>query len=275
MTKILLPTDFSDNALSAIMYTLKLYQHEKCTCYLLNSSNVKSSRISSFSNKLLTTMIENAKKDVLQLKAQIESTNSNSNHTFEAIISIENLDDAIETYIQKYDIDLVVMGTKGATGAKEILFGSNTTKIFKKVKSCPVLAIPNNYTFEVPKQIAFPSDFNRDCDAKELHYLKNLADLHRSKIRIIHINENQLLNKKQENNLATLNEYLKNYEHSFHLIPNYATKETSIQDFIEELGIDMLAMVNYSHSFIDSILREPVIKKIAFHLKVPFLVIPE
>ncbi|MGH1386739.1 universal stress protein [Kordia sp.] len=275
MTNILLPTDFSANALSAINYILKLYQHEACTFYLLNSANVKTSRISSFSNKLLATMLDNAKADVLKLKEQLESTNTNSNHHFEIIVSLKSLDDAIEICVQKYAIDLVAMGTKGATGAKEILFGSNTTKIFKKVKNCPILAIPNDYEFTTPEQIAFPSDFNRYCDAKELHYLKKLADLYDSKIRIIHINEKELLNENQENNLTTLKEYLRNHKHSFHLIPSYASKETSIHDFIEELGIDMLAMVNYSHSFIDSILREPVIKKIAFHLKVPFLVIPE
>ncbi len=275
MTNILLPTDFSDNAWSAIIYTLKLYQHETCTFYLLNSQKVASSRISSFSNKLLTTMLENSKKDMLKLKAQIEATNANSNHEFEVIVSLGDLDDAIEGCVQKHAIDLIVMGTKGATGAKGILFGSNTAKIFKKVKSCPILAIPNNYEFDAPKQIAFPSDFNHYCDAKELNYLKKLADLYNAKIRVIHINDKEKLNEKQEGNLNTLKEYLKDYEHSIHIVPSHKSKEISIQDFIDELDIDILAMVYYSHSFIDSILREPVIKKIAFHLKVPFLVIPE
>ncbi|WP_420572902.1 universal stress protein [Kordia sp.] len=275
MTNILLPTDFSENAWSAIIYTLKLYKNETCRFYLLNSAKLKASRMASFSNKLLTTMQENAKNDLLHLKERIEKTNANNNHEFEVIMSIGSLDDAIEACVAKYSIDLIVMGTKGATGAKEILFGSNTSKIFKKVKNCPVLAVPNNYEFVVPNQIGFSSDFNRFCDAKELHYLKKLADLYNSKIRVMHINEKERLDENQENNADILKQYLKAYEHSFHWIPNYASKATSIHDFIDELGIDILAMINYSHSFIDSMLREPVIKKIAFHLKVPFLVIPE
>ncbi|AXG70780.1 universal stress protein family protein [Kordia sp. SMS9] len=275
MTNILLPTDFSDNAWSAIVYTLKLYQHETCKFYLLNSQKVTSSRMASFSNKLLTTMLENSKKDMLKLKAQVEATNTNSNHEFEVIVSLGDLDDAIESSVLKHKIDLIAMGTKGATGAKGILFGSNTAKIFKKVKNCPILAIPNDYEFNAPKQIAFPSDFNHYCDAKELSYLKKLADLYNSKIRVIHINDKEKLNEKQEGNLNTLKEYLKDYEHSIHIVPSHKSKEISIQDFIDDLNIDILAMVYYSHSFIDSILREPVIKKIAFHLKVPFLVIPE
>lgn len=275
MTKILLPTDFSDNAWNAIVYTLKLYANEVCTFYLLNSTQLIASRVSSFSNKLLTTMRDNAKNDLLELKTKLEETDANSNHTFEIILSIGDLDDAIEMSIKKYTIDLVVMGTKGATGAKGILFGSNTTKIFKKVKSCPVLAIPDNYEFIAPKQIAFPTDLNRHCDAKELHYLKKMADLYNSKIRVIHINEKDKLSEHQENNLTTLRQYLKDHEHSFHWIPSYASKATEIHDFIDELEIDILAMVYYSHSFIESITREPVIKKIGFRLKVPFMVIPE
>lgn len=275
MTKILLPTDFSDNAWSAMVYALKLYANEQCTFYLLNSTKLEASRISSFSNKLLSTMRENAKKDLLALKTQLENADANGNHTFEAILSIGNLDDAIETAIEKYAIDSIVMGTKGATGAKEIFFGSNATKIVKKIKNCPVLMVPDNYEFVVPKQIAFPTDFNRYCDAKELHYLKNMADLYNSKIRIVHINVEEKLNENQENNFTTLKQYLSDYECSFHWIPDYASKASSITDFIEEAEIDILAMVHYSHSFLERITREPVVKKIGFRPTIPFLVIPE
>ena len=275
MTNILLPTDFSNNSWNAIVYALKLYAHETCTFYLLNATQLKTSRISSFSNKLLTTMRENAKNDLLKLTEQIEKPNENENHKFEAILSLESLEDAIETAIEKHAIDLVIMGTKGATGAKSILFGSNATTIFKKVKKCPVLAIPANYEFVTPKQIAFPTDFNRYCDAKELHNLKKIADLYKATIRVVHINEKDKLTDEQEKNFTTLRQYLKNHVHSFHWIPTYANKTTEINDCIEELEIDILVMVYYTHSFLESITHEPVIKKIGFQLKIPLMVIPE
>lgn len=275
MTNILLPTDFSDNSKNAIRYSLQLYANEKCTFYLLNSAKVKASRSTSFSSKLGTTVLENSKRDLLALEEALQTEMPNDNHTFKIIASINDLDDAIEMYTEKYAINLVVMGTKGATGAKEILFGSNTTKIFKKVKSCPILAVPENHDFVVPTQIAFPSDFNRYCDAKELYFLKKMANLYNSNIRVIHIHETERLNEHQENNVTTLKQYLKEYKHSFHWIQNYTSKEKAIHEFIDEMHIEMLAMVHYSHSFMDRMLREPVIKKIGFHLKVPFLVIPE
>ena len=58
-------------------------------------------------------------------------------------------------------------------------------------------------------------------------------------------------------------------------MPNYANKSSEINDFIQELNIDMLAMLKYKHSFIENIMREHVVAKIGFHPIVPFLVMPK
>jgi nucleotide-binding universal stress UspA family protein len=270
---ILLPTDFSDNAWCAAVYALKLYAEEECNFYFLHSTKMKASAMSNISNKLLNIMADKAKEELLELKQLAESSDANANHDFDIILSIEAMDDAIERAIQKHNIDLIVMGTKGATGAKEIFMGSNTVKIIKHIKSCPILLIPHEFDFEVPKQIAFPTDFNRFY-GEELLPLKRLADLYNSKIRVVHINEEESLSHKQDYNLAMLKTYLENYPHSFHWMPDYTKKANAIIDFIEELDINILVMINYKHSFIESIIHEPVIKKIGFHATVPFFVIP-
>ena len=72
-----------------------------------------------------------------------------------------------------------------------------------------------------------------------------------------------------------LKSYLFDYEHSFHWMPEYAKKTIEIKDFVTELDINMLAMINYKHSFIENMIKEPVIKKIGRQPIVPFLVIPE
>ena len=70
----------------------------------------------------------------------------------------------------------------------------------------------------------------------------------------------------QEYNLGILQNHLSDYEHSLHWMPKYAKKAVEINDFIEELEIDILAMVNYKHSFIENIINEPIIKKIALRV---------
>jgi nucleotide-binding universal stress UspA family protein len=271
---ILLPTDFSDNAWSAAVYALKLYAEQECTFYFLHSSVLKVSTMSSMSNKLTDAMIANATKDLADLKQMAESANPNANHDFKTILSVYDLDDAIKATVKEYKIDLVVMGTKGATGADEILFGSNTVTVIGKIKTCPILAIPEEFDFVKPKQIAFPTDYNRFY-GEELDKLKELADLYNSKIRIVHVNKNEVLTEKQNYNLSMLKVSLEDYNHTFHWMPDYESKEQVIKDFVSELDIDILVMIHYQHSFIESIVKEPVIKHLGFHVTIPFLIIPE
>ncbi|WP_431136870.1 universal stress protein [Psychroserpens mesophilus] len=270
---ILLPTDFSDNAWSAAVYALKLYADEYCTFYFLHSSQLKLSSMSNMSNKLVRVMAENATKELTELKSMAESTDANANHNFEIILSSEDMLDAIETAINKHNIDLVVMGTKGTTKAKGVFFGSNTIHIIKKMKLCPILIVPDEFDFITPKQIAFPTDFNRFY-GDELIPLKQFADLFNSKIRIIHISTEDQLTEAQDYNLAMLKAYLQDYPHTFHWMSDYGKKEEAIKDFVEELDINILTMINYEHSFIESIIKEPIIKHIGFQPTVPFLVIP-
>ncbi len=270
---ILLPTDFSDNAWCAAVYAFKLYAGEKCTFYFLHSTKMKASTMSNISNRLLRTMAENAKKDLLELKEMAESAHINDDHEFEVVLSVDALDDAIKNAISKYKIDLMVMGTKGATGASEIFMGSNTVRMIKRIKNIPILLIPDEYDFKKPKLIAFPTDFNRFY-GEELIPLKEMSKLHDSKIRVLHITEEMNLSHIQDYNLAMLKAYLEDNPHSFHWMTDYTKKAKIIADFVDELKIDMLVMINYKHSFIESIINEPIIKKIGFHAPVPFYVIP-
>jgi nucleotide-binding universal stress UspA family protein len=271
---ILLPTDFSDNAWSAAVYALKLYAQEECTFYFVHSIKMKLSTRSNLSNKLLNILKENAMKELLVLKEMAQTSNTNPNHDFEIILSQDNLQATIETMIKKNQIDLIVMGKKGVTRDKELFFGGNTVDSLKKIRLCPILIIPEDYDFVKPKQIAFPTDFNRFFEDKELRPLKDLAELNNSKIRIVHINVEPHLNDIQEYNFTMLKNYLEDYEHSFHWMPDYEKKTNEIVDFIKDLKIDLLSMVNYKHSFIENIIKEPIIKKMGMHPIIPFLVIP-
>lgn len=273
--KIVLPTDFSDNAWNAIIYAIQLYANESCKFYLLHSMKMKASTMSNLSNRLLSTIRNTAIKDMLELKQMIERVNANANHSFEIIISDKNLKEALESAIKMYQIQMIIMGTKGAGGATEYFFGSNTVNVINKVRLCPILTIPNIFDFTEPKKIAFSTDFNRIYKEKELVPLKELADLYNSDINIVHLNNEVHLDEFQEYNSKILENYIKEYKYHFYWIPNYAKKAEDINDFIKEQKINMLVMVNYKHSFIEKITKEPVIKTIGFHPVVPFLVIPE
>ncbi|WP_179317495.1 universal stress protein [Winogradskyella undariae] len=272
---ILLPTDFSDNSWSAILYALKLYANESCTFHFLHSWSFTNNTTRTYiTSSYIDLQKEEAKNHLIELKAKAKAESTNPDHSFETIYSTESLSDIIEDTIKEHSISLVIMATKGATGATEFIFGSNTVSIINKIRLCPILVVPDAYNFVKPELIAFPTDFNRFY-GDELTTLMQLTKLHNSKIKVVHINTKETLTEKQNYNLSMLKVYLEDYPSSIDWIPNFGSKEQIIKDYIKDQNINILAMVNYKHSFIENVMKEPVIQKIGFHPVIPFLVIPE
>ena len=271
---ILLPTDFSENAWSAALYAFKLYANEPCTFYFLHAwTFVNTGSRTYITPDYIDKLMDTSEAQLNALKDRAINERTNSKHEFETIFTTDSLIDSIIYAIGKEKIDLLVMGTKGATGAKEFLWGSNSVSVINKVKLCPVMLIPDNYEYETPKQLGFPTDFNR-LYGEELLALKKLAALHDSAINILHINGMDKLTDTQRNNFDILKEYLKNDPHTFYWKSDYAKKAQAIKDFIKENKINILTMINYEHSFIEKLTKEPVINKMGFHSEIPFVVIP-
>ena len=164
------------------------------------------------------------------------------------------------------------MGTKGATGAKEILFGSNTVHVFKNAK-CPVLAIPSGFSFEKPIEILFPSDYEVDFKDKHILPIVDIASAYHSIVNILHVSTGYDLTEQQEKNKLKLEKYFEKIAHLFHDFINQEVPE-AINNFQLTTRISLLVMINNKHSFFENLFFKSTIKQIGFHLNIPFLVIP-
>ena len=274
MIKVLLPTDFSENALNAIHYAEKLFKDVKCTFYLLNTytpviySYDFQMNTGGYLGEVADVIRNNSKSNLKKIKDKF----SNANHTVESISSFNVLTDEIIEIVNNHDIDLVIMGTKGATGAKEVLFGSNTIHVIKKAK-CPVLAIPDGYFFEKPTDILFPTDYKVDYADRQLNILKTIASTYKSKIHVLHVSLGRDLNQVEIDKKLKLEKLLIDYKDSYHSLGNQEISK-AINDFQKSTYVQLLMMINNKHSFFENLFFKPVINQIGFHLSVPFLVIP-
>ena len=275
--RILLPTDFSENALNAIQYALDMHEEEKCEFYLLNVFRVKG-----YSTKSIMVPepgdvdYETAKKDSLDgLDKQMEILSlrdENPKHRFYKISQFNSILYGVKNVIDKKDIDLDVMGTKGAGGTRSTVFGTNTVNIMEKVTECPVLAIPEKVRFSPPKEIVFPTDFKASFKRKEIHVLLDIAKNHKSAIRVLHIMESTKLSKKQENNKVLLDHMLDEVDHSFHTMSDVKVQK-GINTFIESRKSDMVAFMNKKHMFFGSILSNPLVKELGYYSEIPIMVL--
>lgn len=276
MKKILLPTDFSKNSLNAIRYAVQLFKDEKCVFYIMNTYTptiyfvefLPLSPESGMSDVVRVNLL----KDLDEIRDKLIAEFHNPNHTFETIAEFNTLVLEIEQLVKERSIDYIVMGTKGATGAKEILFGSNTVHVLKNAK-CPVLAIPSEFDFEAPHEILFPSDFGIDFVDKHVKPILNIAEAHNSRVNILNVSTGYELTSKQENNKKKLESYFKGTAHVFHSF-SYQEVSEAINKFQLKTRVNLLVMINNKHSFFENLFFKSTINQIGFHLNIPFLVIP-
>ncbi len=280
MKNILLPTDFSPNAWNATRYAIELYRKKPCTFYLLNtytpaivhSRFMAATASGGVMDDNVKALSENGLKETLE---QIEAECKYDQHNFEIISSFSLLTEEIKELIETANIDLIVTGTKGASGFEEVFMGSNTVRIIKAVRKCPVLVIPEKYDYRKPLRIAFATDFKRNFSLDILKPLASLAKNLGAAIHIIHINESEVLDKYQQTNKDMLIDLLQPLEHQIHWMPYFSGKSDVMQYFLKEFDMDMLALVHYKHGFLEELIREPVVKRVAFHTQMPLLVLPE
>lgn len=276
--RILIPTDFSRNALNAVRYALDLYQGDTCDFYLFNVYQRKFSTVNMAVPETGEPGYESSRdqseEQLLKLLQQVRLHEDNPKHHFYTLQQFNSLVDGIRDVVATKDIDLVVMGTKGATGAETLIFGTNAVNVMEEIRDVPVLAIPSGHAFVPPKEIVFPTDFKSSFKRKELHPLMDLARSHKSVIRILHIRKEPALSSTQEANKALLDEIMANVDHEFHEISDIKLHH-GIGAFIESRGSDMIVFMNRKHKFFGSILTQPLVKKIGYNYDIPILALHE
>ena len=277
MTRILLPTDFSENALTAIRYALTLYKDLKCTFFLLNSYmppvyHTEYLMGSPAQIGLGDIVQQNSQDNLEALKNTLEKEFNNPLHTFIIHSALNVLSNEITRTVEAEQIDIIVMGTQGASGAKEILLGTNTVHVIKNAK-CPVLAIPSGFEYEAPEQILFPNDFEVWLDKNSSDQLLKITHSHISQVNVMHVYTGDELNTTQQKNKEQLAKVLSE-SGFFHEVPSNEVI-AAINEFQIKQKINLLVMIQNKHTFFERLFIEPVIKKIGFHVTVPFLVIPQ
>ncbi len=274
MLSILLPTDFSDNAMNAIRYALEFFKHQQTEftflhCYqneFYDHDDLVSREVY---DEVLATVKLQAEIHMENLMMEVKSISPNPRFTYTAHTSNTTLVEAANTVANSRNIDLIVMGTKGKSDNRNVVFGSNTFQVLKYVL-CPVLAIPSNYTDTRPKHILFATDYLIPYKRRELKLLSDLVSSYRSIIDVIYVTKNEHLSIKQEDNQLFIKETLYKNEVNFHVLNDKKVADC-IERYIEEHSIDWLVMVNTQHSFLEDMLFPSTLDKVSLNLKIPLL----
>jgi len=278
MKKILYNTDFSDCAINAFTYALHLanqFNAELITLHTYTRPVVASMYLPNTYQNLyehLQTDEFDMYKDAAKL-LHIIAEKHQLDHIKNTFIMLEDspVDGMLKT-IEKENIDFVIMGTKGASGLKEVFMGSVTGHLMEKAP-CPVLAIPEESDYgNGLKNILFTSDFFPE-EISSLKYALDLSDNLNAHFECVNTAiDYSDYKEKLINDWKEKLQFTKYKDVNFSIID--ANSLEQISDYIDKYQINLLITTIYNNSFIEALFHYSLAKRLAHHCTIPILTIP-
>ena len=275
MKSILLPTDFSKNSVNAINYAMALFKDVPCNFFLLNVQKASSfisddMMVMASSATIYQTIIDVSKKSIANLISKLETKYKNEKHTFHSVVDYDNFIDSINQVTLNKQIDLIVMGTKGATGLEKVIFGSNTVHVMQRCVA-PVLAIPDGCLFTNLNRVAFTTNYLTLHNIEELRPLKELVTLYNSKLNVLHFDDIKGISDQRKENKKFLKTYFSDV--TYENIDSFSTDlYKTLEEYVHANDIKLIAMMRKKHTFLERLFNRHPEETLAFNIDIPFLV---
>lgn len=273
MKTIFCPTDFSDNAGTAIDYAVQISRKNGARIVLF-AAFVMPDRAPGVIQVAQPGLGADTLKKLEELRDGFKAKYPDDNLDIEIHAEGGNAKDVIVEYADEYSADLIVMGTQGATNLEELILGSVTATVINNSER-PVLAIPNTCEFVEIKKILFASDLTED-DPYALRQMGEFARNFSSEIDIIHV-----LDSGKDIPADELERREGVYAKQLGVDSvKISVKENSdiINGVNERLGEDdyhVLAMLTKKRNLITQIFSPSVTRKMAHYANLPMLAVTE
>lgn len=266
---ILLPTDFSENSWTAIKYAAK---HASSINAALRIIHVYQSFYSVFAGDKFNEEVRAHRTDVanqqmIELLKRLKSSEPSVSVSGEIVEGVFRI--AIEKILGKKDVDLIVMGTAGASGIKTII-GSSTLDIIN-IASVPVLAVPADPAIDI-NNVGLLTNFKEE----EIDVLKRAMNILPPflAVTLLHVREHH--DESEEVMLDKWREIIAQK------LPTVSVERkigfgddipSTINDMIEKEKTDLLIVTRNEKSFYGKLFNRNLVRSIALSPRIPILFI--
>ena len=272
MKRILVPVDFSQEAECAAKVAAKIAKTTGSEIYLLHMlelpvntidpaemSTIRSEPQTIYFMKLAHERFEKfIKLPFFKGIKVIESVQFH--HAFTGIINES----------KKNKIDLIVMGSQGASGLQEMFIGSNTEKVVRR-SEIPVLVIKrSDENFKI-NSIVFASDYTKESK-KSFQRIIDFADLFNATIHFLYVNTIHNFSTTKE-----IESKLENFVVDFKIgqytrrIYNDISIEKGILSYSREIKADIIALNTHGRSGLSQLFNGSIGQELANHALRPVI----
>lgn len=270
MKKILVPCDFSAQARNAFNTALSIAPAVSGEVHLLHVIEIPVLQdpllmpIPAFEEGLFGELNTKAKEQYEKMTADVPAE-----QVVITKVSFGATSSMILDYVRENHIDLVVMGTRGSSGIREMFLGSNTEKIVRQ-SPVPVLALRKGFKKDQIKDIVFPNTLDTENQESLILKVKELQNFFDAKIHIVWINtpSNFVPDHKTQDRLKSFVSRFMFTNYTINIY-NDLYEESGIVNFAHEVKADLLAMGTHGRKGLSHVFAGSVTEDVVNHIDIP------
>ncbi len=280
MKKILVPTDFSEQAGYAMDLACQIAQKAKSELVALHvldhtglfDFSTGSSAYPLMGNpagldldqKFLESLYSNAEEKCAQFLKPYEKKELKISMK----IKIGSAFHYITEEIEHNKTDLVIIGSKGSSGFEEVLIGSNTEKVVRH-SNCPVLTVKSKMNIEDVENIVFATNFKEE-DSHVAGELKKLQEIFKAQMHLVRVNTPNSFETNRKI-MAQANKFIEENNINNYTINIYSDKveEDGIIFFAQDIKADLIALATHGRSGLLHLLSGSIAEDVVNHAKRP------
>lgn len=270
MKKILVPTDFSEQAENALKVAAQLARKLDSKIYLLHMLELPLQEVdmmnaaSPIPEAMFFMKLAQQKFEDLLARDYL-----NGLMVHDIVKNYPSFSSIIDT-CHEYNVDLIVMGSHGATGLKEMFIGSNTEKVVR-TSDIPVLVIKNEHANFKVDRFVFASDFNKD-NRETYKQATEVAKIFNAKMYLVMVNTaNSFISTSEAR--KRINAFIKDSEfenYSTHIY-NDDSVEQGILNFSKDIDADLIGISTHGRQGIAHFFNGSISEDLVNHSKRPVM----
>jgi nucleotide-binding universal stress UspA family protein len=262
MKRILVPTDFSEQAEYALRVAAQIAKQNNSEIILLHMLELPHQAGDALGSGHQIPEIMLYKEKAISKLEDLMDVDYLEGINVSEIIQFEKAFDGILAVSKKNNVDLIVIGSHGTSGFQEMLIGSNTEKVVR-FSQVPVLVIKNRNDDFKASNFVFASDFSDEIK-KPFAQLVDFAKSFDANLSLVMINTPNSF-KPTHLSEKIMNDFMKEFHYpnySLHIY-NDVNVEKGILNFSNSVNADLIGMcthgrTGFAHFFNGSISEDLV-----------------
>lgn len=269
MKKILVPCDFSKPAINAFRVALDIAGQSKGKIYLMNVLELPVihdtllTPVATFEQDFLSRWEENIITQLNNLIARYKT-----DVKIIPCAEVGSPAQVIKEFCEENSIDIVIMGSHGANGFRELLIGSTAEKVVR-YSPVPVLVIKQYYKGPI-KHIVFPNTLETEGQQDLTMKVKALQAFFKATVHIVFINTPSNFTPDIVTSLR-LKAFVRHFMFKDYTINIYNDQyeEDGIMNFTKSIKGNLIAMGTHARKGIPHMINGSVAENVVNHTDAP------